>query len=291
MNLADIRSRLEGLEGRRYWRSLEELADTRFREYIHREFPSQASEFNDPAGRRQFLKLMGASLALAGVGACTRQPYERIVPYVRQPEEVVPGRPLFFATAMPIGGFGMPLLAENHLGRPTKLEGNPEHPASLGATDLFSQTSVLGLYDPDRSRTVTNLGDEDLERCGRPGARSMPRRKMWRRASPAHRPISSPSLPIRFRRLSAPGEVAPVIGLRHAPGGAGRPCHLRFQQGGRRPVARRGLSGFWRAPCGIRTFPPPAYRHARRRAQPAPRRRAGSDVTGAKADEARAEVA
>jgi molybdopterin-containing oxidoreductase family iron-sulfur binding subunit len=160
MNLADIRSRLEGLEGRRYWRSLEELADTpEFREYIHREFPSQASEFNDPAGRRQFLKLMGASLALAGVGACTRQPYEKLVPYVRQPEEVVPGRPLFFATAMPMGGLGMPLLAENHLGRPTKVEGNPEHPASLGATDLFSQASVLGLYDPDRSRTVTNLGD------------------------------------------------------------------------------------------------------------------------------------
>ncbi len=160
MNLADIRSRLEGLEGRRYWRSLEELSDTpEFREYIEREFPSQASEFNDPAGRRQFLKLMGASLALAGVGACTRQPYEKLVPYVRQPEEVIPGRPLFFATAMPQGGLGMPLLAENHLGRPTKLEGNPEHPASLGATDLFSQASVLGLYDPDRSRTVTSLGD------------------------------------------------------------------------------------------------------------------------------------
>jgi len=160
MNLADIRSRLEGLEGRVYWRSLEELADTpEFRDYIHREFPSQASEFSDPAGRRQFLKLMGASLALAGVGACTRQPYEKIVPYVRQPEEVVPGRPLFYATAMPIGGLGMPLLAENHLGRPTKLEGNPEHPASLGATDIFSQASVLGLYDPDRSRNVIGRGE------------------------------------------------------------------------------------------------------------------------------------
>jgi len=160
MNLADIRTRLQGLEGRVYWRSLEELAETpEFREYIHREFPSQASEFVDPAGRRQFLKLMGASLALAGVGACTRQPAEKIVPYVRQPEEVIPGRPLFFATAMPQGGLGMPLLAENHLGRPTKLEGNPEHPASLGATDLFSQASVLGLYDPDRSRTVLNRGE------------------------------------------------------------------------------------------------------------------------------------
>jgi molybdopterin-containing oxidoreductase family iron-sulfur binding subunit len=160
MNLADIRTRLAGLEGRAYWRSLEELADTpEFRTYVDREFPSQASEFTDPAGRRQFLKLMGASLALAGVSACTRQPQERIVPYVRQPEEIVPGRPLFFATAMPLGGFGQPLLAENHMGRPTKLEGNPEHPASLGATDVHSQAAVLTLYDPDRSRNIIGRGE------------------------------------------------------------------------------------------------------------------------------------
>jgi MoCo/4Fe-4S cofactor protein with predicted Tat translocation signal len=160
MTLADIRTRLAGLEGRAYWRSLEELADTpEFREYVGREFPAQASEFTDPAGRRDFLKLMGASLALAGVSACTRQPTQKIVPYVRQPEEVVPGRPLFYATAMPQGGYGYPLLAENHMGRPTKLEGNPDHPASLGGTEIFSQTSVLSLYDPDRSRTIVNLGE------------------------------------------------------------------------------------------------------------------------------------
>ena len=143
MTLAEIRSHLAGLSGRAYWRSLEELSDSpEFREYVHREFPDQASEFNEPAGRRQFLKLMGASLALAGVSACTRQPPEKLVPYVRQPEEIIPGRPLFFATAMPLGGLGFPLLAENHMGRPTKLEGNPEHPASLGGTDVFSQASV-----------------------------------------------------------------------------------------------------------------------------------------------------
>jgi MoCo/4Fe-4S cofactor protein with predicted Tat translocation signal len=160
MQLADIRTRLAGLEGRSYWRSLEELAETpEFRQYVEREFPVQASEFTDPAGRRNFLKLMGASLALAGVSACTRQPDEALVPYVRQPEEIVPGRPLFFATAMPQGGVGLPLLAENHMGRPTKLEGNPEHPASLGATDVLAQASVLTLYDPDRSRTVLNQGD------------------------------------------------------------------------------------------------------------------------------------
>jgi molybdopterin-containing oxidoreductase family iron-sulfur binding subunit len=160
MTLADIRTRLAGLEGRAYWRSLEELADTpEFRQYVSREFPAQASEFTDPAGRRLFLKLMGASLALAGVSACTRQPAEKIVPYVRQPEEIVPGRPLFYATAMTQGGLGLPLLAENHMGRPTKVEGNPDHPASLGATDVFAQASVLTLYDPDRSRTVINRGE------------------------------------------------------------------------------------------------------------------------------------
>ena len=155
-----IRARLAGLQGPTYWRSLEELADTpEFRAYVAREFPSGASEFIDPAGRRRFLKLMGASLALAGVSACTRQPDEQIIPYVRQPEEVVPGNPLFFATSMPLGGFAMPLLAENHMGRPTKLEGNPDHPASLGATDIFGQASVLSLYNPNRSRTVINRGD------------------------------------------------------------------------------------------------------------------------------------
>ena len=160
MDFASVRNRLAGLEGRAYWRSLEELADSsEFNDYLHREFPTQASEFSDPAGRRTFLKLMGASLALAGVGACTRQPPQKLVPYIRQPEELIPGRPMFFATAMPMGGYAYPLLAENHMGRPTKLEGNPEHPASLGATDVFGQASVLNLYDPDRSRTIMNRGE------------------------------------------------------------------------------------------------------------------------------------
>ncbi len=160
MDFAAIRSRLASSEGRLYWRSLGELADTlEFREYLHREFPEQASEWNDPKGRRNFLKLMGASLALAGVGACTRQPAEQIVPYVRQPEDLVPGRPLFFASAIPLGGIAKPVLVESHMGRPTKIEGNPEHPASLGATDLLTQGAVLGLYDPDRSQTVTYRGE------------------------------------------------------------------------------------------------------------------------------------
>src|SRR5262245_60945896 len=102
---------------------------------------------------------MGASLALAGETACTRQPPEKIVPYVRQPEELIPGRPLFFATAMPLGGVATGLLVESHEGRPTKIEGNPLHPGSAGGSDIFAQAAILGLYDPDRSQTLTNLGE------------------------------------------------------------------------------------------------------------------------------------
>jgi MoCo/4Fe-4S cofactor protein with predicted Tat translocation signal len=160
MDLPSLRSRLAAADGPTYWRSLEELADTpEFQELIQREFPENASTFTDPVGRRQFLKLMSASLALAGVGACTRQPTETIVPYVRQPEEIVPGKPLFFATAMVLGGYAEPVLAESHMGRPTKIEGNPEHPASLGAASPFAQASVLSLYDPDRAKTITYRGE------------------------------------------------------------------------------------------------------------------------------------
>src|SRR6186997_2877600 len=155
-----LRARLDGTRGKEYWRSLEALSDTpEFKDFLHREFPQNASEWLDPVGRRGFLKLMSASLALAGVSACTRQPDEALVPYVRQPEEIVPGKPLFYATAMPMNGAGMGLLVETHMGRPTKIEGNPEHPSSRGATDLFAQAAILGLYDPDRSKTLTNLGD------------------------------------------------------------------------------------------------------------------------------------
>ncbi len=107
--------------------------------------------------RRELLRLGGVSLALAGLTACTRQPAEKIVPYVRQPEEIVPGQPLFFATAMTLGGYATGLLVESNMGRPTKAEGNPLHPASLGATDSFCQAALYDLYDPDRSQTVMYL--------------------------------------------------------------------------------------------------------------------------------------
>ena len=159
IDLAAIRARLAQATGRKYWRSLEEIAESNeFREVLEHALPQHASVL-DAVGRRQFLKLMGASLALSGLGACTRQPTEKIVPYVRAPEELVPDQPLFFATAMTLGGIAKGVLVESHMGRPTKVEGNPEHPASLGATDAFMQASVLGLYDPDRSQVIRNVGE------------------------------------------------------------------------------------------------------------------------------------
>jgi len=147
--------------GPEYWRSLEELAGSpAFQEALHREFPKGASEWVDSVSRRGFLKVMGASMALAGMTGCVRLPLEPIVPYVRQPEDVIPGRPMFYATAMTLGGYASPLLVESHLGRPTKIEGNDQHPASLGGTDIFAQASILGLYDPDRSQSVMSMGDQ-----------------------------------------------------------------------------------------------------------------------------------
>ena len=160
LDLDAARARVAETQGPEYWRSLEELAGSRdFQEMLHREFPKGASEWLDSVSRRGFLKLMGASLAMAGMTACTKQPLEPIVPYVKQPEEVIPGRPLFFATAFTLGGYASPILVESHLYRPTKIEGNDQHPASLGGTDIFSQASILGMYDPDRSQTVTYQGD------------------------------------------------------------------------------------------------------------------------------------
>ncbi|GAC1432467.1 MAG: TAT-variant-translocated molybdopterin oxidoreductase [Terriglobales bacterium] len=160
LDLERARARIAETKGPEYWRSLEELAgSTEFQEMMHREFPKGASEWLDAVSRRGFMKLMGASLAMAGMTGCTKQPLESIVPYVKQPEEIVPGRPLFFATAFTLGGYAAPVLVESHLFRPTKIEGNDKHPASLGGTDVFAQASILEMYDPDRSQTIQYLGD------------------------------------------------------------------------------------------------------------------------------------
>ncbi len=155
IDLSWIKERIASVWGRDYWRSLSEVIGAEeFQQHLKEEFPDIARPLPDDLNRREFLKLMGASLALAGLSGCTRQPLEKIVPYVKSPENMIPGKPLYFATAMPFNGTARGLLVESHMGRPTKIEGNPSHPESLGATDTFAQASILGLYDPDRSQVV-----------------------------------------------------------------------------------------------------------------------------------------
>src|SRR4029453_2328978 len=156
--------------GKRYWRSLGELSDTpEFRQWLEREFPPGAAELNgDEWSRRDFVKLMGASMALAGVGLTScRRPELHLVPFTKNVEWTIPGKFLYYATAMPRRNGAIPLIATTVDGRPIKLEGNPLHPASAGATDTFTQASILDLYDPTRSKRFVRNGKtskrEDFE--------------------------------------------------------------------------------------------------------------------------------
>ncbi|MGI8908381.1 MAG: TAT-variant-translocated molybdopterin oxidoreductase [Candidatus Sumerlaeaceae bacterium] len=163
IDYSELQERLKSRKGREYWRSLEELAKTpEFQQQMAEEFSSQQEKWIDPVTRRNFLKLMGASIAFSGLTACDFQkPDELILPYVKQPEQLVLGKSLFFATAIPYNGFGYPVLVESHEGRPTKIEGNPDHPYSQGATFAWMQGSILSLYDPDRSQIVLHNGAMD----------------------------------------------------------------------------------------------------------------------------------
>jgi len=155
IDFSSVRAKLAGEGRKRFWQSIEELSNTKeYRDFLEHEFPADADKAPDGLHRRDMLKLMAASAAMAGLNACTKLPTEKIVPYVRPPEEIIPGKPLYYATSMPLHGVGTGVLVESHMGRPTKIEGNPEHPGSLGATDVFMQASILHLYDPDRSQTV-----------------------------------------------------------------------------------------------------------------------------------------
>jgi len=157
-----VRARLQSSRGKQLWRSLDELADTpAFQELLRREFPAGAAELADPVSRRTFLKFLGASLALAGLSGCTvaiKQPPEQVAPFARAPYNQQPGIPLFYATATSLDGFALGVAVKNYDGRPIKIEGNPNHPASLGATEIFAQAEILQLYDPDRPETVLNRG-------------------------------------------------------------------------------------------------------------------------------------
>jgi MoCo/4Fe-4S cofactor protein with predicted Tat translocation signal len=231
----------EDQSGERYWRSLGQLhgdpelvADTR------EEFLPGASEGPGKASRRQFMQLMGASMALAGLTAC-RRPVEKIMPYTRQPEEIIPGLPLFYATGMPLQGVIRPILVESHEGRPTKIEGNPEHPMSMGATGVFEQASILNLYDPDRSKVVRRNGEEsdwdslltEIRRVGLDAGAQ--------RLAVLCEPTSSPTLlrlrselegtfaDVRWVTYRESGDDGSVAGLRQAFGQAVRPLY-RFSQ-------------------------------------------------------------
>ena len=148
----------EGHDGKSYWRGIEEKLDTpEFEEWAAREFPEGVEDLKDPMSRRKFLTLMGASMALAGLSAC-RRPVEKIVPYVKAPEDIIPGLSQYYATTMPFGLNAYGVLVKSHEGRPTKIEGNEKHPSSLGKTNAFAQAEILNLYDPDRAKKITLNG-------------------------------------------------------------------------------------------------------------------------------------
>jgi molybdopterin-containing oxidoreductase family iron-sulfur binding subunit len=160
MSLEAVREKLKATKGKKLWRSIDELANTpEFQAAVEKEFPSAAQEWVDPTSRRGFLKLMGASMALAGLAGCTKQPDEPIYPYIREPEDLVLGKSMFFSTAHPMPVGSTPLLIKSSEFRPTKVEGNPEHPYNNGSSDVFSQGSLLDLYDPDRSQRVLYRGE------------------------------------------------------------------------------------------------------------------------------------
>jgi molybdopterin-containing oxidoreductase family iron-sulfur binding subunit len=158
--LERVRARLMRAQGAGFWRELEAVAaEPELAALLAREYPALFARSGPGADRREVLRLMGALLGVLGLAACTRQPDERIVPFAKTPEALVPGVPRFFATAFALGEDAAGVLVESHQGRPTKIEGNPDHPASLGATDALAQAAILGLYDPDRSHSCLRAGE------------------------------------------------------------------------------------------------------------------------------------
>ena len=160
MTLVQIRQELKGQKGKRYWRSVDELANTpEFQAAVEKEFPGSPHGWGDEVSRRGFLKFMGASAALAGLAGCTKQPDEPIYPYIKAPEDLILGKPMYFATAHPFVTGAVPLLVKTDQFRPIKIDGNPEHPYNQGSSDPFTQATLLDLYDPDRSQHVTYRGE------------------------------------------------------------------------------------------------------------------------------------
>ena len=147
-----------GKSGQRFWKSVTELAETEeATQWLDDEFPQRASLLQ--VNRRQFLTLGAAAAALAGASGCRYLPQQHAVPYVKSPEELIAGKSLQYASTLIRNGYGTGVLVESNEGRPTKIEGNPRHSASLGATDSWTQAELLNMYDPDRAQSVLNQGE------------------------------------------------------------------------------------------------------------------------------------
>jgi MoCo/4Fe-4S cofactor protein with predicted Tat translocation signal len=215
MTLAEVRAKLEGKAGKRYWKSLDELADTpAFQELMQEEFPRQASagEWVDAVSRRGFLKVMGASFALAGLAGCTKQPDEPIFPYVKQPEDLVLGKPMYFATAHPFPTGAVPVLVKSDAFRPIKLEGNPEHPVTKGKSDAFTQASLLDLYDPDRSQHPRFRGEQaDFDKFQQDFATAVAATKTGSGVVFLSETITSPTLAAQWKQVQTKYPQAKLV--------------------------------------------------------------------------------
>ncbi len=226
MTLAEVRARLDGKSGKRYWESLDELADTpAFQELMQEEFPRQAGagEWVDSVSRRGFLKVMGASFALAGLAGCTKQPDEPIFPYIKQPEDLVLGKPMYFATAHPFPTGAIPVLVKSDAFRPIKLEGNPEHPMSKGKSDAFTQASLLDLYDPDRSQFPRFRGEQsDFGAFQQEFSKAVAGTKTGEGVVFLSETITSPTLAAQWKQVQAKYPAARLVQYEPVNGDAGR---------------------------------------------------------------------
>jgi molybdopterin-containing oxidoreductase family iron-sulfur binding subunit len=226
MTLAEVRAKLEGKSGKRYWKNLDELADTpAFQELMQEEFPRQAGagEWVDAVSRRGFLKVMGASFAMAGLAGCTKQPDEPIFAYVKQPEDLILGKPMYFATAHPFPTGAVPVLVKSDAFRPIKIEGNPEHPMSKGKSDAFTQGSLLDLYDPDRSKHPIFRGEQaDFGKFQQDFAAAVAATKTGEGVVFLSETITSPTLAAQWKQVSAKYPAAKLVQYEPVNGDAGR---------------------------------------------------------------------
>ncbi len=268
MTLDAVRTKLAGQTGRRFWKNLDELAATpEFNDLMAEEFPRQAmqGEWVDPVSRRGFLKVMGASFALAGLAGCTKQPDEPIYPYIRQPEDLVLGQSKYFATAHPFPTGAIPILVKSDAFRPIKLEGNPDHPMSKGKSDAMTQGTLLDLYDPDRSHDTIYRGQtSSFGNFQNAFLQAVKATQGGQGIYFLSETVTSPTLGAQWQGVqkALPECQVPAVGC-HQPGciacrvkGCFRQLHRRaVQAGGRRrdPVARCGLPG---RHCASRLPPP-----------------------------------